>query len=219
MSRRPDTRLGVGRIAVPAALIMVLTACLSPGGENRPLRTYQLSLDPAAAPPPGTSGKPGSAILLVTMPQPQAGFDTPGMVYLRRPHEVNYYATSQWADTPARMLASLLVQALEQSHAWQAVVHAPTPLRADYRVDSDTLLIEHEFFQQPSRVRLTLRVQLIELRGQRILGTRLFEALEEAPSEDAYGGVVAANQAVTKLLADVAAWLSTRLNEAEPRGK
>ena len=58
-------------------------------------------------------------------------------------------------------------------------------------------------------------MQLIELRGHRPLGTREFSALEEAPNEDPYGGVLAANRAVTEILKQVTDWLTTCMSGPE----
>jgi cholesterol transport system auxiliary component len=140
------------------------------------------------------------------------------MAYLLRPHEVRYYAHNQWADAPGRMLAPLLGQALERSGIWRAVVRMSGPLRGDYRLDADDLVLQQEFFSTPSLVRLTLRLQLTELKGSRILGTRSFEIQEQATSDDAYGGVLAANRAVTKLLDQASAWLRACMSERSPRG-
>ena len=144
--------------------------------------------------------------LVVSTPLAQAGVDSPKMVYLLRPHEVSAYATHQWADTPARLLVPLLVQALERTGVWRVVVPAPTAVRAEYRLDSELLALEQQFFGQPSRVRLALRARLVESKTQRVLGARGFEVVEEAPSDDADGGVVAATRAAEKLLDALAGW-------------
>lgn len=193
---------------VPTALgvlIATLGGCLSPRGEAPPLHTYQLSLDARSGEtrPPDASGP----VLLVGLPQSHPGFETPRMVYLKRPYELEYYAVNQWADAPARLFAPLLVHALGQSGLWRAVVPLPNSIRGDYRLDSYGFAVQQEFLQQPSRVRVTLHTQLIDLKESRIVSTRTFDATEDAPSEDAYGGVLAANQATAKMLDQVAAWL------------
>lgn len=162
------------------------------------------------------TGNAGS-ILLVNVPRARAGFDTPQMAYLLRPYEVMYYANHQWADTPARMLAPLLVRALERTGRWGAVAGIPSPVRGDYRLDTELLAAQQEFFQKPSLFRLALRVQLVSQHEPRILGTREFEAIEPAPSEDAYGGVLAANRAVASVLDQVATWLSDCVATEKPR--
>jgi cholesterol transport system auxiliary component len=131
------------------------------------------------------------------------------MVYLRRPHEVSYYAANQWVDTPGRMLSPLLARAMRTIGLWRAVVQAPSSVRTDYLLDCDNLVLEQQFFSQPSRVRLALRAQIVETKNRAILGTRYFEIFEAAPSDDAYGGVVAANRATARLLNEMAEWLKT----------
>ena len=53
--------------------------------------------------------------------------------------------------------------------------------------------LQQEFTARPSRVRFTLRLELTDLAGHRVIGTRELEAVEPAPSEDAAGGAAAAN--------------------------
>lgn len=193
---------------VPTALVILtatLGGCLSPRGEAPPMHTYQLSPDAWS----GETRPPdvGGPVLLVSQPQSQPGFDTPRMVYLKRPYELEYFAVNQWAETPARLFAPLLVHALGQTGLWRAVIPLPNSIRGDYRLDSYGFAVQQEFLRQPSRVRVTVHTQLIDLKESRIVSTRTFDAMEDAPSEDAYGGVLAANQATAKILDQVAAWL------------
>jgi cholesterol transport system auxiliary component len=135
------------------------------------------------------------------------------MAYSAREHEVNYYTRNQCADTPAQMVLPLLVQAVERTKIWETVVQMPSTVRGDFQLDTENLELVHEFMQQPSRVRLKLRMQLIGLREHRPLATREFTVVEEASSEDPYGGVVAANRAVGELLKQVTGWLTTCMSE------
>ena len=106
------------------------------------------------------------------------------MVYVKRPYELEYYAVNQWADTPVRMFAPVMVQALnQQNDVWRAVIPLPSSIRGDYRLDTHGFLLQHEFLQQPSRVRVMVRAQLVDLKGATILSTRAFEVVENATSE------------------------------------
>jgi cholesterol transport system auxiliary component len=136
------------------------------------------------------------------------------MAYLPRPNTVKYYANSRWADSPAGMLAPAIVEALEKTGCWRAVVRMPTTLPADFRLDTEDLVLGQEFFSRTSKVRLALRATLVDLREPGILAARRFEALEDAPSEDADGGAIAAGRAAEKLLGSLATWA----NAAARRG-
>lgn len=211
-ARLPGIRMPRGTATcVVLCLASLLTAgCLMPAGT--PLQhTYQLN---AELPSPGgdTPAFSTKTVLLVERPQANPGFATARMAYLERPHELQYFAVNEWADSPARMLLPLLVETLQQQRTWQAVIEAPSAVPADYRLVTEHVLLQHEFTEKPSRIRVGWRMQLIAVPSQRVVGTRRFEAVHEAPSDDPYGGVVAANRAVMSLLQDVIQWLDAQMN-------
>jgi len=208
---------GIVRVVSFLLLAIVLDGCSIGPAEKSAPRTYLLDSEVSFKSTPAAGTSLGT--LLVTTPRTQPGFDTPRMAYLLRPHEVSYYAVNQWTDSPARMFARLLVKAMESTRLWNAVVQAPSPVLAGYRLDCDDLVLEQQFFSNPSRVRLALRAQLIDVNRQSVMGTRDFEIFEAAPSEDAYGGVVAANRAATTLLEQMAGWLSAVMRDSGPQAR
>jgi len=193
-------------------LMITLTGCsIGPAAKSVP-HTYLLSPEVAFTNSPNP-GRNDTVTLLVSLPRAQPGSDTIRMAYVLRPHEVSYYAFNQWADTPARMLMRLLALAMEKTGLWEAVFQMPSPVRADHRLDADNLVLEQQFFSSRSRVRLSLRVQLIDVKRQSVMDTRGFEIFEDAPTADAYGGVIAANRAAAKLLEELAGWVATVMRE------
>jgi len=195
-------------------VVFVVTACgcLSPRTESSDTHTYQLSLD-------GWSGESrrdnvDGPVLLVSPPQAEPGFESQRMVYVKRPYELEYYAVNQWAETPVRMFTPLMVQVLNQTGVWRAVIPLPSSVRGDYRLDSYGFVLQQEFLQQPSRVRMMIRTQLVDLKESTILSTRTFEVVENATSENPYGGVQAANRAVAGLLDQIGSWLRQCIRHA-----
>ena len=178
-----------------AAVAALLAACAALPPPQAIEDIYVLDARPA-----GVSAPRRDVVLAVSMPRARAGFDTAQMAYERRPHELEYYARNRWADAPARMLAPLLVQALERSSGLRAVVPASSVAAADLRLDVELVRLVQDFATRPSRVRLTVRAQLTDVGSRRVVATREFDETESAPSEDAYGGVVAANRALERLL-------------------
>ena len=81
--------------------------------------------------------------------------------------------------------------------------------RSDVQMEVEILRLQQEFDGLPSRVRFTLRVGLVASADRRVLATREFESIVASSSEDARGGVVAANLATRRVLADVANWSGT----------
>jgi cholesterol transport system auxiliary component len=192
---------GCSRRRALGALAAVLAGCTA----LQPPRVESPSLFVLAAEPVRKAARPQrSAVVEVAAPRAWPGFDTPQMAYVRQPYEIEYFAASRWADTPARMLAPLLARALEQTGSFRAVVQPPTAAPADFRLDTEVVRLQQSFAGRPSRAELALRAQLTDLRGKRIVATRVFEDAENAASEDAGGGVVAANAALQRVLEQVA---------------
>ena len=148
-------------------------------------------------------------VLAVNMPQARPGFETAQIAYLQQPHELNYFVNSRWTDTPAHMLQPLLLQALEQSSGFRAVVPTAGAIPADVRLDIELIRLQHDFTTHPSRVQITLQAQLIDVRGKRVLAVQQFDATENAGREDAYSGVSAANRLVQRVLGQVAEFCVT----------
>lgn len=212
-------------LAVATGLTLCLTGCALPLPEKaEPASRYVLDLgfepagpgsataasatsQPADATAPGASTQPGPVLLIApTMAGP--AFDGPRMLYVTRAYEVQAFARSEWADAPAKMLAPLLARALEGPDGFRTVQASTASLPA-LRLDTELLVLQQEFTQQPSRVRFALRAQLTDVGSRRLLATGEFEALEDAPSDDPYGGVVAANHAVARALGDLVQWART----------
>jgi cholesterol transport system auxiliary component len=145
-------------------------------------------------------------VLSVSPPRAAPGFDSTAMAYVQKPHALDHYATQRWADTPARMLGQLLTRTLEDTGSFRAVVQGPTGLPADLQLEAEIVHLRQSFLAKPSRVELTLRTQLVDIADRRVLATRYIEVVEEASSDDAAGGVAAANAAVARALAQVAAF-------------
>lgn len=177
------------------ALLVSLLACTPPPVVTTYVLDARISERPVA--------RPAGGVLLVTEPRAEPGFDTARIAYLRTPHALAYYTQSSWVDTPARMLLPLLVNAMEGSRTFNAVLATPTGASGDLRLETSLIRLQQEFLEQPSKVRLTVRVKLIDPASRHVLATQLFEVVEPAPTEDAYGGVQAANRAVQQLLEQV----------------
>lgn len=154
--------------------------------------------------------------LVVALARARPGFDSPRMVYVKTPHELEYFAKNQWVDTPARMLTPLLVQAAESSGAFGAVSTSGGGVTAPLRLESEIVRLQQEFMATPSQVHFTLRVQLVDVAARKVLATREFDATEKAPSEDPYGGVLAANRAVNRVLGEVKAFCATQAQSTRP---
>lgn len=191
------------RIGLTLLLGLLLAGCggLFGGGNDEPVQTYMFSPREFAQ----NEGEGSNAVLLVS-PVQSVGHDSQRMAYSMRPYERTFYAFSQWADTPPRMVEPLVVQAMESSGLFRAVIDASSTAEADLRLDLDLLVLQHEFHTERSQGRMVIRAQLYAIQTNRILGTRIFEATAAAPRENAYGGVLALNLALEEILRQLVVW-------------
>lgn len=155
------------------------------------------------------SAPPGRCLtLLVTLPRSTPGYATSRIAYVREPHRLEYFAEHQWADTPARMLEPIVVQALLAAGYFRNVIAGRTPVEPDLRLDSEVLALRQIFENRGSRIEFRFRVEVFDLTQPEVLGERVFAITEpsEAPSPSA--GVAAANRAVARLMNALGSYLA-----------
>lgn len=208
------------RCAAGLALALACScALLDPASGPQP-DYYSLDGGAAEGAPPAPAPLPGVApTLVVSPPYAAAGLDSRRILYVRKAHALEYFAHSEWVDTPARLLAPLIVEATARSGAFGAVVLTPSVASGDLRLDTELRRLQQEFLGSPSRVRFTLRATLLEVATGRVIAAREFEAVAPAPSEDPYGGVLAANQAVRSVLGSLAGFCADAARNWRPRTK
>ena len=208
--------LRLGRLCAAGLLLMLAGGCdaLRPTATPHPA-FYSLGNTRDAAPAAIRRTAPAAApTMIVNPPQAAAGFDSARIIYVREAHKLEYFAHSEWVDPPARMLAPLLVAAVEKTGAFRAVVLTPSAAAGDLRLDTEIIRLQHEFRTQPSRVRFTLRAYLVDDKTRRVLAWREFDAAVPSASEDPHGGVVAANRAVQAVLEDLSVFCAETARSA-----
>jgi len=103
------------------------------------------------------------------------------------PSPTRSWFINEWVDTPARMLAPLIVAAVENSGTFRAVVLTPSAATGDLRLDTGIMRLQHDFGSQPSRVRFTLRAYIFAPKRQRT-GNPPLPKSRNAPKEAAMLG-------------------------------
>ncbi|MDH3980624.1 MAG: ABC-type transport auxiliary lipoprotein family protein [Gammaproteobacteria bacterium] len=183
-------------IAVLGAVWLLAACSLLPDPKPAAQDRYLLEYTPAMA----VAGSEDMPVLMITTPRAHGAYDTARIAYMQQQFGLRYYVRSRWADTPARMLAPLLAEAMNATGQFQALYASPGALSAQLRLDTELLRFHQDFTAQPSMIHVTLRAQLVDLKDQHVIASRLFDIREAATSEDTYGGVQAANRATAQLM-------------------
>ena len=225
------------RTAAGSVFTLMLCACslLSPSATPLPA-FYTLSGSPAAATPGGGAAvgamtralspataesaasvasvaKLAAATLIVNPPRAAAGFDSQRIIYLREAYKLEYFANSEWVDPPARMLGTLLVSALQATGGFRAVVLAPGTAVGEIRLETEIIRLQQDFQTRPSRAQFTLRATLLDDKTRRVMAWREFDASVPAPTDDPYGGVLAANLAVQAVLEELVGFCEEKVRK------
>ncbi|RKZ38338.1 MAG: hypothetical protein DRQ49_14560 [Gammaproteobacteria bacterium] len=184
--------------------LFLFSGCSGISVADTPKRTYLLDIPLPPIPPVNPNGK----TLLVSIPNAAPGFDTPAQLYIRHQNVLEYYSKSQWVDTPARMLLPLLVLRIEATGHFAAILSAATsPVAGEIRLDTEIVRLYQDFLSEPSQVILMLRVQLLDMVARQVIATKVFKILSDAATTDAQGGMMATNEAVTRVLNEIAGFV------------
>ncbi len=146
-------------------------------------------------------------IILVTMPDASPEVKTANIVYVDKPYHMQRFATSVWVAPPSTMLLPLLTGSLRSSGYFQAVIAAPRSSLSNVRLDTQLLMLEHEFISRPSQVRMSMQATLSDDKTNQVLASRRFATAVTVNVDNPYAGVVAANHAAEQLTKKITAFV------------
>ncbi len=175
------------------SLLPLLAACgiLSPV-KLPPVSTYTITNIKSVSVPHRSKTR---LTLLVSLPVASSGYQSSSMVYVAIPYKLKSYANNRWVAPPAAMLMPLLAQHIRATGYFHAVVTPPFSGVANYRLDSQLLVLQQEFFRPTSVVRIVMQVLLVSTTSNRVMANRRFQVMVSAPANNPYSGVLATNKA------------------------
>jgi len=144
-----------------------------------------------------------SHVLMVQQPETSAIYNTVQMPYVLKPHQIAYYAKNQWADTPTKMLQSLIVEALQDTKHFKAVVTPAYMGTFDYSLNMQLITLSQNFLVSPSEMHLKATLQLVSNASGNVVAAKTFDYVEPTPLQSPLGGVLATNRAVGKMMQDI----------------
>jgi len=194
--------------------LAVLAGCSLRPAPRAPIATWDL-IGHLPAPRPAVA-EPLPVVFVVHEPAGPLWLDSGSMHYrlgYEDPARLRRFANSQWAVSPLKLLGQRLRAALALSAAGGGAV-PDLGIPADYSL---RVVVEDfgQVFDSPSSSRgvVRFRVVLVRERKHVFVGQRRFEAVVEAPTADARGGVAALGRATAQSVDEAVAWVSERVAE------
>lgn len=194
----------LGLACLGLSCLGLISACaILPGGKPQSRSTVYLleaRVDVAHADVAHAEG--GCQVVVVNQPQTAPGLFGAHMLYQRHPNQIEHFAFSRWAASPAAMIEPLLLDVLRSGQRFAAVLSSPAPVRADLRIDNDALWLIQTFEADSSFIELRMASRVYSPQQRRLLASEQFSYTESAARATPAAGVAAAERAVERLLGD-----------------
>jgi cholesterol transport system auxiliary component len=185
------------------ACVAFFSGCTLFSPVNTDTKKYVLNNIPPDLP----SEKTHSATLLVLVPETMPAYATTQMAYSTEAYQIAYFTKNEWAQTPSQMIQPLIVKTLRNTHYFSEVLSPPYFGRHTFALRIQILDLEQDFASEPPMLQLAIRIDLSREATNQVVATKDLSVREPMSQRNAYAGVVAANEAMPKLLRELAAFV------------
>lgn len=144
------------------------------------------------------------ATLLVLEPETAPAYATTQMAYSTQAYQIAYFTKNDWAETPAQMIQPLILQTLRNTHYFSEVVSPPDFGRHTFVLRSEILELKQDFTSEPAMLQLSMRISLSRDAANQVVAAQELSVSQPLSERNPYAGVVAANEALRKLLRGLA---------------
>jgi cholesterol transport system auxiliary component len=144
------------------------------------------------------------ATLLVLEPETTPAYATTQMAYSTQAYQIAYFTKNDWAETPSQMIQPLIVQTLRSTQYFSEVLSPPDFGRHTFVLRSQILELKQDFTSEPAMLQLAMRISLSRDATNQVVATKELSVSQPMSERNPYAGVVAANEALPKLLRGLA---------------
>jgi cholesterol transport system auxiliary component len=193
-------KVDLGRAALCALCFVLFSGCALFSPVKIDTKQNMLNDIPLDLPSENTR----SATLLVLIPETAPVYATTQMAYTTRAYQIAYFGQNEWAETPSQMIQPLIVKTLRNTHYFSEILSPPDFDRHTFALRIEILELKQDFTSEPAVLQLTMRFYLIREETNKVIATNELSVREPMSERNPYAGVVAANEAMAKLLRELA---------------
>jgi cholesterol transport system auxiliary component len=187
------------RFVTPICLVIAALACAN-CVSRKPIHYY--AIQPAS--PPASAENPNGLILLVgNIVAPEALQDS-RIRYRIGANEAGAYEYHRWIERPSSMVRNSLVRALRASGKYQRVIETGSTAPCDYLVRGK-LYEFGEVDDAAIQTKISLQVELVDWKTNRIVWDRLAEREEPVTSKNVMDVVQSLDRNLQRMVSDTAA--------------
>ncbi len=186
------------------ALIFILLWVSGCSNKQAPLKVYTLHTPIVAK---TSSSKFKYKTIKVMYPQSLKEKISQKMRYSYSSAEQGAYQNSQWSNKIGKLLEGTLIQALDGSNLFKAVLPYASTAQEDYRLESTIFAFSHQVRGIESHALVSVQFSLINTDTGKLVKTKRFNYKVATKTTNAAGYVEATNEAVGRLTKDLLRWL------------
>ncbi len=186
-------------LLIAISILLMSCSVFSPV-KTEPSTAYVLNTLPT---PPIKKSSRGMT-LLVTPPETNPLYRTREMAYTTAPYKIAYFAKNVWAERPSEMIYPLLIQTLQHTKHFHAVVNTSNSVNYDYVLNTQIQQLLQDYRGPIGYLHLTVRAELIRAATQRVVAIKEISIVESFQPKIPSSGVRAANQATARMLQQLA---------------
>jgi len=138
-----------------------------------------------------------------------SGYKGSHLVYIDKPYQIKKFSKNAWVAPPAKLMHGLLIESLRNSNLFVSVNSPPYSGISKYRLDTKLLILQHEFLQKPSVVRVVAEVSVVNSKTHQTIAQKRFHVVQSTKGDNPYAGVVAANEGIHSLFGKIVHYLAT----------
>jgi cholesterol transport system auxiliary component len=183
-------------------ILFIMNGCAMK--EAPPLKRYTLE---SGEVPVLSASRYRSKVLKVSYPQTLKEKITERMSFSYALGDRGYYQNSQWSNNLGKLLQGSLIESLQRSRMFKAVLPYASTAGEDLRLESTIYDFSHHIRGEESYAVVSIGFSLIDTHTGRLLKTKRFSYREETPTLNAEGYAIATNRALHRLSLDLIRWL------------
>jgi cholesterol transport system auxiliary component len=183
-------------------LLLALGGCAMK--EAPPLKSY--TLDAGKIPAIATQ-KYRNKVLKVSYPQTLKEPVTDRIAFSYSSSDRGYYQNSQWSNDLGKLLQGSIIETLQRSRIFKAVLPYASTAGEDLRLESTIYDFSHHIRGDASYAVVSVGFSLIDTQTGKLIRTKRFSYREPTPTVNAQGYVMATNRALHRLSLDLIRWL------------
>ena len=178
------------------------------GGGNAAPNTFNIL-------PPKVATLPSSRLasqITVGTPTAIRALDTDRILVSAPGGRISYFADSAWSDRLPRLVHSRLVEALQNSGAFRAVLTSQDRVDGDFTIATEIRAFQIDMDHGGSAANVAIFAKVVDERHGRVIATREFSAQVPASKDDPAVGVAALQDGFNQVTGELVRWAASPRN-------